>query len=364
MYALKLKGLDNYDKEMLDNYWNRFNEDESFSDILGISISTTNKCNLRCVYCYAGKSRESDAIDYSNELTLEGQKSIIEQGCELGAKTLIICGDGEPTSDKNLIAIVEYANSKKMTSIVVTNATMFGNDEQAKEVHSMTGKELLKKLYDANASLIVKMESVNKENYEFIVGVKDTYDSFLKAVKRIKECGFCDSNEQGVTRLAFSSVIMKNNFNELEQLKKFADDHNAQYICKLPSLVGNALENLENMFEIKKYEEIRSNLFKYTAKRETLMVDTPRCMAWHYGPCIGVDGEIRECYTSPYSLENRVGNIKENSLKELVMQKKKRCNLNCGDFCPVKTRINDELTEKGIDKIWTLNKDKSKLLGY
>lgn len=341
MNTLKLKGLDDYPQKRLNDYWHRFNSEESFADILGLSISTTNKCNLRCIYCYAGEERTSN----KNDLSLDEQKNIISQACELGAKTLIICGDGEPTIDKNLIGIVEHANKKKMISVIVNNAVIFGDDNQSKKIHGIEGVEFLEKLYNANASLIIKMESAEKENYESIVGVKGTFEKFTKAINRIMECGFGGDGKSKITRLAFSSVVMKNNFNEINRLKQFADDRNAQYICKLPSLVGTSLKNLENMFGVDEYEKMRQYLSKYTAKRETLLVDAPRCMAWHYGPCIDVEGEARECYTSPCSPENRIGNIREKSLKELVVSKKSRCDLNCSDACPIKTRINNTLTE-------------------
>ncbi len=180
----------------------------------------------------------------------------------------------------------------------------------------------------------------------------------MKGVERITDIGFGEV-KYNVTRIAFSSVIMKNNIEELEELKKLADSKNAQYICKLPSLVENVLNNLENMFAVHEYEEIRKRLFQYTAKRETLMVDTPRCMAWHYGPCIGVDGEIRECYTSPFSKDRRIGNVREMMLQELILNKNQKCDINCQDFCPVKTRINKEFIEKGMDAIWKVHIEKT-----
>jgi len=363
---LQLQGLDHFEKEFLDDYWHGYDPKNGEPRILGVSISTSNICNYRCIYCYAGTQKPN-----KNELNLKEQQNILTQAAGLGAKTVIICGDGEPSMDKNLLGIVSHAGKLDMYSIVVTNGAIFGDDALCQKVHGMDGKAALEALYDSGASLIVKFESLEEDTYNHIVGVPGAYKKFRLSVERIQETGFNKSIEYNnglLTRVAFSAVIMKNNIDQLELMRDFADQTNAQFICKLPTLVGRALENTENMFEVSKYEDIRKDLFGYTAKRETLMVDTPRCMAWHYGPCIGVSGEIRECYTSSCPPNQRIGNIRETPLRDLVRKKFIAYNVMINDFCPVKTRINREFLEKGMDRIWKIQEEnvnaKEKVLGF
>lgn len=363
---LKLQGLDHFEKEFINNYWVDYNPKGEEVKILGVSISTSRICNYKCVYCYAGTQKPED-----NELSLEEQQNILTQAAALGAKSVVICGDGEPTMDKNLLGIVSHAAKEGLSSIVVTNAAIFGDDTLSQKIHNIDGKSVLESLYRNKASLIVKFESMDKEKYEQIVGVPGAYKNFTKAIERMKEVGFnklIESAEGNITRLAFSAVIMKNNIEQLTSLKEFADQMNAQFICKLPSLVGRALDNIDNMFEVSKYEEIRKHLFGYTAKRETLMIDTPRCMAWHYGPCIDVTGEIRECYTSACPESKRIGNVRETPLKDLVKKKFEVYDVMINDFCPVKTRINKEFQERGMNKIWNIKERNidltDKLSGY
>jgi len=362
---LKLQGLDHYGKEFLDNYWKDYDPKSKNPKILGVSISTSNICNYKCIYCYAGTQKPSP-----NELKLEEQQNILTQASELGAKTVVICGDGEPSMDKNLLGIVSHAAKLKMFSIVVTNAAIFGDDELSKKIHGMNGKSVLENLYENNASLVVKFEGIDESTYDSIVGVPGAYKKFRKSIDRILEVGFSKpvDNRDDVTRLAFSAVIMKNNIDQLVSLKEFANQSNAQFICKLPSLVGRALENIDNMFEVSKYEEIRKELFGYTAKRETLMVDTPRCMAWHYGPCIDVMGEIRECYTSACPANKRIGNIRECNMKDLIISKFASYDVLMNDFCPVKTRINKEFEQSGMERLWRVKEkdidEKDKILGF
>ncbi|MEW6617797.1 MAG: radical SAM protein [bacterium] len=345
-----LQGLDHFSKQEIKEFWEGWEPKNDKPKILGVGLSCTFRCNLKCVYCYAG-----DKEPLPDELTLEEQKSIITQAKKLGAETVIICGDAEPLMDKNLLGIVEHGYRNEITCVVVSNGISLGDDKLAMNIHGMKSKEVASTLYNLGSSLVIKMESITSELYNQIVGVKDAYRKFMQAVNNIMEVGFGNGIEREsdiLTRVCFSSVVMVNNIDELPAMKEFANQRNAQYICKLPSLVGRALENLEMMFPVSRYEEIRRHLSKFTAKRETLMVDTPRCMAWHYGPVIDIRGEIRECYTSPCNHQNRIGNIREKSLEELLKRRNTIYDITINDFCPVKTRINRELEAKGLHRIW------------
>jgi len=170
----------------------------------------------------------------------------------------------------------------------------------------------------------------------------------MKAVENIQKVGFnkvigeVDGNK--ITRLAFSAVVMTLNINEVKKMKEFARSTNAQYICKLPSLVGEAVKHSDVMFSPEDYEIIRDGLLnKISDKRETLLCDGMRCMAWHYGIAIDDRGEVRECYTSPS--KNKVGNVRKHSLKNLL-QKFKKFDILLNDVCPVKKRINEEWMNK------------------
>jgi len=335
-----LKGLDHFSKEELQKFWDGWNPKKDEPKILGIGLSTSLLCNLRCIYCYAGEKKP-----YKDELTLTEQKNIVTQAKNLGAKTVIICGDGEPLMDKNLLHIVEHANKNEMISVVVTNGIILGDNNLAIKIHGFNSKNVASFLYNHNASLVIKMDSIDQARYDQIVGVIGTYHKFMKAVDNILDAGFTEipniSTKEGyiLTRAAFSAVVMKHTIHELPEMKKFANDRGAQFICKLPSLVGSALDNLEFMFQANQYEEIWKYLGRYTAKRETLMVDNQRCMAWHYGPVIGIRGDVRECYTSPGSPDKKIGNIRESSLRDLLKRRNELYDFTATDSCPIKTRI-------------------------
>lgn len=344
-----LNGLDSYGKEELDNFWKNYDPKKDAPKILSICLSCSVRCNLKCIYCYAGPKKPA-----KNELTLEEQKSIIGQAKELGAKTAVVCGDGEPSMDKNIVPIAQYCHELGIICIVVTNAIIFGDDKFSRKVHGVSGWELANLLYDAGVSLMVKMDAMYPGKYDTIVGIKGAYQKFNRAINNITNIGFGNSERVGevdITRLSFSAVVMRNTIGDLRKMKEFANEKGGQFICKLPSLVGDALSHLNFMFPASDYESIREIIMEYTSKRETLMADTPRCIAWHYGPVIDTAGEIRECYTSECR-KGRIGNIREDALGELIKKRNKLYDISVKDFCPVKTRINKEFAEAGKKELW------------
>jgi len=154
--TLLLSGLDSFTKDELKNYVPGKKNAVEHNNILGVNLSCSNKCNLKCIYCYA-----TDHKPDPKELTLDEQNDIITQGKKLGAKTVVVCGDGEPSIDKNIIGITKHANSLGMVTVIVNNSIVFGDDEMSIKVHGMTGSELLKILYDNGASLIVKLDAID-----------------------------------------------------------------------------------------------------------------------------------------------------------------------------------------------------------
>ncbi|SCN25163.1 pyrroloquinoline quinone biosynthesis protein PqqE [Clostridium sp. N3C] len=178
MGVLRLRGLDDFKKEGLVKFWENYNTKVDEPKILGVSISCSNMCNLRCIYCYAG----IDKKPLQNELSLDEQKKIISDAKELGAKTVVLCGDGEPTMDKNLVEMAKHAKNNNMVMVVVSNAVIFGDDDLCKKIHKMDGESLLKSLYDNDVSLIIKLESLDEQKYEYVVGVKGAYKKYRTAI--------------------------------------------------------------------------------------------------------------------------------------------------------------------------------------
>lgn len=336
----RLFGIDHFTDEENEKFWERRSNGEITLHIIG--ISATSACNYRCNYCY-GIIAKSEG----KKLSLDEYKSIIDQAYDLNARSVLVCGDGEPTVDKDLVEIVKHAHSKGMYSVIVSNGNIFGNDELSRKVYNMSSDELVDVFYNNGASFIFKLESLNEELYDTIVDVKGSFRQYMNGLEKIFKRGFCNTKDFGdgtkLTRVAFSGVISKQNFHEVPALQKFAHDHDAQFICKFPSFIGNTELN-KDLFFIPTEDTtlwLRENYIrKYSEKPETLTTDTIHCGAWSYGAVIGETGDIRLCYTAACPPARSVGNVREGSLRSLLEKRENVFDklLTKGEPCHIKRK--------------------------
>lgn len=339
---LHLNGVDNYTQKDLEDLKKRRMENPSA--ILSICISTTSACNLRCWYCYALANKQFNP----RQLKKEEYMSLISEAADLGAKTLIICGDGEPTYDALLKPILVYGVKKGLIPVVVTNGTILGNNQLANKIHKCSAKELTEFLYYHNASLLVKLETLRENLYNQLVQVDKAWDSFSKGVENMQGIGFnrtWEMGEQAFTRLAFTGVCTQENYEEVPILRQYATNLNAQFIFKVPSPTGGALTHArKKLFPLSEINNIKKYVSQYSDKHETLtplVVDSEghlTCMAWHLGPVITEDGNYVECYTSS---GKSFGNIRNSSLRILLFRKDKDTKFSTP--CPIKERLYNNL---------------------
>ena len=90
----------------------------------------TNQCNLNCLHCYAKATKNAS----NEEFTTEEAKSFMEDVAAYGSPVFLFSG-GEPFMRKDLIELIEYADSIKLRPVISTNGTLITKDKalQAKK---------------------------------------------------------------------------------------------------------------------------------------------------------------------------------------------------------------------------------------
>lgn len=93
--------------------------------------NSTQRCNLKCVHCYAKALEEQgrDAIDTAQA------KTLINDLAAYGAPVMLFSG-GEPLVRQDLVELAHYAVLKGMRAVISTNGTLITKDKarQLKEV--------------------------------------------------------------------------------------------------------------------------------------------------------------------------------------------------------------------------------------
>ncbi len=96
----------------------------------------TNRCNLRCKYCFVMDEKIDKKI-LSAEFTRDEAFHFVDEFYSLGTRMMFLLG-GEPLMHKHIGDIVEYIVRKGIVLHVVTNGTLLGEKYEAvKKAHDV-----------------------------------------------------------------------------------------------------------------------------------------------------------------------------------------------------------------------------------
>jgi len=84
-----------------------------------IRIEPTNICNANCIMCPREKMKRPQGI-----LDMDLYKSIVDQAVDAGAKQISLENYGEPFLDPYIFDRAEYAKSKNLETLTITNASL------------------------------------------------------------------------------------------------------------------------------------------------------------------------------------------------------------------------------------------------
>ena len=275
----------------------------------------SKKCNIDCIYCMM---KEERTCYKGKGLTLKQHKKILKDAYELGCRTMVITGIGEPFMDPifydfrtNTMPLIDLAEDIGLYTIVFTNGQM------------ITPK-IAKTLYSKKISLILKLTSFKKETFEFLNNAPIKFEEYVcpDGVKRsipfylknLFEAGFGQFLENNATRLIADVIITKLNIKEIPSIIDLSLKNN-MLVCIDPLVIkSNALDNIDILGITEDenrilYKEIKNTFTEYDMD----MYDLSKCIIHHNGIVYDLDGNIRRCLSVP----SNIGNVLEISLKEL-----------------------------------------------
>jgi AdoMet-dependent heme synthase len=125
----------------------------------------TGKCNANCYFCLNDWREEK--TDFSDELSYEEKKAVIDEFASKGVNFLVITG-GEPLMDPNLAKILAHAKKNGIDCILQTNGMLLT-------------KEMLVKIAPYLLGIQVSLEGMEKSHNDVTRG-----GNFKKTVKGIK----------------------------------------------------------------------------------------------------------------------------------------------------------------------------------
>ncbi len=159
-----------------------------------VAIHLTNKCNLRCSYCYENyPSRKSYSMTY------EQVKNIIDQLYSLGTYEICLSG-GEPLLFNEFDLVVNHVKSKGIRCSLITN-----------------GHFIKEKLESVKKVDVVSISLDGAEEVNDRVRGKGNYKSVINALEIL--------NEEGVP-ISLKVTLHRHNLNSIDHIFELADRFN------------------------------------------------------------------------------------------------------------------------------------------
>ena len=187
-----------------------------------VLIYPTNKCNLKCPFCY----QRLKPYDYSKDLPKERWLELTQEICEMGVDVVQISGGGEPLMvPETTLAMMKIVKEFNVTGRLVNNGTMWRKDDIEKTV---------KLDWD---NVIFSVDGATPEVNDKSRGVKGT---LRKIIKNIRLFNFYKNRyEKNTPILEFSTVVSRINYFQLGEIIKLAHALNVNNITFEPVFISN-----------------------------------------------------------------------------------------------------------------------------
>lgn len=165
----------------------------------------TQRCNLKCVHCYA------HAVDPSSQkdpISHDKAKEIIDDLAQFGAPVMLFSG-GEPLVREDLVDLAKYATSKGMRAVISTNGTLIT-------------KSKARELKEVGLSYVGISLDGAEEVHDKFRGVKGSYKQALKGVENCQAEGL---------KVGLRFTINKRNAEEIPHLFNLIEAMDVPRIC-------------------------------------------------------------------------------------------------------------------------------------
>ncbi len=261
-----------------------------------IMIEPTNICNLKCPMCPSGNGSLKRAKGY---MEFDLYKKIIDEVSEY-AFMVILWNQGEPFLNKDMVKMIKYAHSKRLYTLVSTNANIMPSAEDIVD----SGLDRLIVSLDGASQETYNQYRINGEIDKVIENVKK-----LVAAKKKKNSIF--------PKILWQFIVMKHNEHEIEPIRKLAKELGVDSLS-LKTVQIYEKDDIKNFLpENPKYRRYKISGDDFELKFGI----KNRCRRIWDQPVINWNGEMAVCCFDK-DIDFPVGNVRTNSVKSIFKNKK------------------------------------------
>jgi radical SAM protein with 4Fe4S-binding SPASM domain len=298
--------------------------------LVSVDIMVTQKCNFRCIYCYAEGGPEK-----TNELLMSEAKGIVDQCLSLGVKVINIQG-GEPliwhprdwkgAPGEAFFELTGYArglyksNNKPLDLVSFTDVALISKEKAAK-------------IAELGISLCCKIDSLDENIQDRLLGIKGGFKKMMAGYQNLINEGFA---KPGKPVISTNTVVTALNYEGVPDVFIWSRKHGFRPFVIPVHVHGTAKKNVAHMLcgkesggtlnarDIKrlfeKLAEIDGREFNIHWKAESPWVENKACSRHLGGVHVRADGMVLPCSEAPD--EWAFGSIRGTSLADLVSDEK------------------------------------------
>jgi len=299
-------------------------------ELFSVDIMVTQRCNFQCIYCYADAAPQK-----TDTISMAEAKSIVDDCVDMNVRVVNMQG-GEPLIWKPddwkggrgeaFFHLVEYIQESYARQDKTVNIVSFTDV-------AVINKEIAEKLAKLRVSLCCKLDSLNEERQDQLLGCEGGSRRIMEGYQHLIDVGYGNDD---MPPLSTNTVVTVINYDDVPDVFRWsrahgfmpfvipvhvhgrAKDYSSSMLCGKES--GSTLNagNIKSLFET--LAEIDGNEFSIHWKAESPWVENKSCSRHLGGIHVRADGIVLPCSEAPDHWA--LGDIRKNSLKDIVFSEK------------------------------------------
>lgn len=179
---------------------------------LTVEIDPTNLCNNDCIWCMYEEFNKKCAESLSEEFLL----SLIKDLSEMGVKSIVLSGGGEPLVNKATPTVIQKAHEEGLEVALVTNGELVNG-------------ESLRIIVENCAWIRVSLDAATAETYHRCHGITNR-NAFQAVIKNIKSMVSYRKKINSPIMIGLAFLVHPYNFHEIYEACKLARELGIDYI--------------------------------------------------------------------------------------------------------------------------------------
>ena len=222
-----------------------------------IELHPTNRCNLKCRFCWQSAAKEQD---YSLELSDQKLFNIVNEAGKWGVKEWVISGGGEPLVRKSAtLNILRLIKKYGMWGQLTTNGVLFD-------------KKSIKKVVDIGWDQIqFSIDGPNAKIHDYLRGIKGTFEKAVKNAKLLSD--YKRNSDKKIPYLGFNTVLNRLNYHKLPEMIELGHEVGFQLVYFEPIYSGYLEKERLTLNEDEK-EDLQGYIKKAIKTAKKLKVST------------------------------------------------------------------------------------------